>query len=106
MTVMNTARPAELPRDGDRLRLLGRGLVVAEAGRCIECGLCAWNCPVGVDTRRYARHGLPVTDPSCILCGSCIAHCPRSTLRFELCAEDVPAGEMTHEPARLDARAA
>ncbi len=75
---------AHLPRDAERLRLLARGLVVAEAGRCVECGLCAYNCPMGVDTRRYARAGLPVTDAACILCGSCVAHCPRGTLRLAL----------------------
>ena len=81
-------RPAgTLPRDGDRLRLLGRGLVMAQAGRCVECGLCTYNCPMGVDTRRYARHGLPVTDAACILCGSCVAHCPRGTLRLEFVAD-------------------
>lgn len=77
----------DLPRDGERLRLLVHGLVVAAAGRCVECGLCAYNCPMGVDTRRYAREGLPVTDPACILCGSCVAHCPRGTLRLALAGE-------------------
>lgn len=79
-----TRNGARLPRDDERLRLLGRGLVVAEPGRCVECGLCAFNCPMGVDTRRYARAGLPVTDAACILCGSCVVHCPRGTLRLAL----------------------
>ena len=72
------------PRDEERIRLLARGLVVSVSGRCVECGLCAFNCPMGVDTRRYARSGLPVTDPLCILCGSCVTHCPRGTLRLEV----------------------
>ena len=75
---------AGLPQDGERLRLLAAGLVMAEPGRCIQCGLCAYNCPMGLDPRRYARHGLAITDPLCILCGSCVAHCPRGTLRFEV----------------------
>ncbi|HEX6133771.1 MAG TPA: 4Fe-4S dicluster domain-containing protein [Longimicrobiales bacterium] len=77
-----TRSGARLPRDDERLRLLARGLVVAEPGRCVECGLCAYNCPMGVDTRKYARAGLPVTDAACILCGSCVVHCPRGTLRL------------------------
>lgn len=77
-----TRSGARLPGDAERLRLLARGLVVAEGGRCVECGLCAYNCPMGVDTRKYARAGLPVTDAACILCGSCVAHCPRGTLRL------------------------
>lgn len=77
-----TRSGGRLPRDAERVRLLARGLVVAESGRCVECGLCAYNCPMGVDTRRYARAGLPVTDAACILCGSCVAHCPRGTLRL------------------------
>lgn len=48
----------------------------------MECGLCVYNCPMCVDTRKYARAGLPVTDAACILCGSCVAHCPRGTLRL------------------------
>jgi ferredoxin len=79
-----TRNGACLPRDAERLRLLARGLVLAEPGRCVECGLCAYNCPMGVDTRKYARAGLPVTDAACILCGSCVVHCPRGTLRLAM----------------------
>jgi Fe-S-cluster-containing hydrogenase component 2 len=39
---------------------------------------------MGVDTRKYARAGLPVTDAACILCGSCVVHCPRGTLRLAM----------------------
>ncbi len=74
----------QLPVDRERLRALARGLVRAEPGRCVQCGICAYNCPMGVDIRRYAREGLPITDRRCILCGSCVARCPRGTLRLEL----------------------
>jgi len=73
-----------LPSDLERVRLLARGLVVAEPGRCVQCGMCAFNCPMGVDIRRFSRAGRPITDRKCILCGACVARCPRGTLRFEL----------------------
>jgi len=59
------------------------GLVVADASRCVQCGICGYNCPVGIHVRDYARQGLAVTDPSCISCGNCVNMCPRGTLRWE-----------------------
>lgn len=69
--------------DLERVRLLARGVVVADPSRCVQCGICAYNCPVGIDTRRQARRGGAFADARCILCGSCVARCPRGTLRFE-----------------------
>jgi ferredoxin len=73
-----------LPRDTARVRLMARGLVVPEGGRCVQCGICSHSCPSGIDVRAMAREGLAVTDRRCLLCGSCVARCPRGTLRFEL----------------------
>ncbi len=78
-----------LPVDRERLRALAHGRIVAEPGRCVQCGICAYNCPMGVDTRAYARASLPITDRRCILCGSCVARCPRGTLRLVLDDEAV-----------------
>ncbi len=75
---------SRLPVDLERVRLLARGVVVAEPGRCVQCGICTYSCPMGIDPRRHARDGLPVQDRRCILCGSCVARCPRGTLRFEM----------------------
>jgi NAD-dependent dihydropyrimidine dehydrogenase PreA subunit len=71
-----------LPVDVARVRLLARGIVVAEPGRCVQCGICSHNCPSGIDVRAFARDGLAVTDARCLLCGSCVARCPRGTLSF------------------------
>ncbi|HEY0672743.1 MAG TPA: 4Fe-4S dicluster domain-containing protein [Longimicrobiales bacterium] len=71
-----------LPADAERIRLLQRGVVVSNGGRCIECGICVRNCPMGVDVRSYARLDRPVTDRRCLLCGSCVVRCPRGNLRF------------------------
>lgn len=59
------------------------GRVVPDASRCVQCGVCGYNCPVGIPVRDYAHQGLPVDDPNCITCGNCIQVCPRGTLRWE-----------------------
>ena len=73
-----------LPTDGERLRLLARGHVEAVAGRCVQCGICSYNCPMGIDVRSYSRVAAPVLESHCILCGECVARCPRGVLRFHL----------------------
>jgi ferredoxin len=56
--------------------------VTSDASRCVQCGICGYNCPVGIEVREYARRGEKVTDFRCIGCGVCIAICPRGTLRW------------------------
>lgn len=56
--------------------------VAADRTRCVQCGVCGYNCPVGIPVRDYARQGLIVTDPRCVQCGQCIEACPRGTLRW------------------------
>jgi ferredoxin len=73
-----------LPTDAERLRLLARGHVEAVAGRCVQCGICSYNCPMGIDVRSYSRVAAPVLESHCILCGECVARCPRGVLRFAL----------------------
>ncbi len=57
--------------------------VVPDAVRCVQCGICSYNCPIGIDVRAHAWRGLPVGESYCLACGECIARCPRGTLRFE-----------------------
>ncbi|HEX2201892.1 MAG TPA: 4Fe-4S dicluster domain-containing protein, partial [Longimicrobium sp.] len=71
-----------LPTDAERLRLLAGSHVEAAAGRCVQCGICGYNCPVGIDVRSYARRAMPVLESHCILCGECVARCPRGVLSF------------------------
>jgi ferredoxin len=59
------------------------GRVVPDANRCVQCGICSYNCPVGVPVRDYAQRGFPVDDSRCLTCGNCINVCPRGTLRWE-----------------------
>ncbi len=56
--------------------------VAADGSRCVQCGICGYNCPVGIEVREYARRGENVTDSRCISCGACIEKCPRGTLRW------------------------
>ncbi|MEW5986344.1 MAG: 4Fe-4S binding protein [Chloroflexota bacterium] len=60
----------------------GLAQVAADASRCVQCGICGYNCPVGIEVREYARRGQNVTDNRCIACGACIEKCPRGTLRW------------------------
>ncbi len=56
--------------------------VTADASRCVQCGICGYNCPVGIEVREYARRGENVTDSRCISCGACVEKCPRGTLKW------------------------
>ena len=56
--------------------------VASDLTRCVQCGVCGYNCPVGILVRDYARRGRPVDDPHCVQCGQCIEACPRGTLRW------------------------
>ncbi len=60
-----------------------RSHVMADATRCVQCGICSSNCPAHIPVRNFARRGKMVDDPRCIRCGLCVALCPRGTLRFE-----------------------
>jgi ferredoxin len=73
-------------RDRARREALVSGHVVADPARCVECGICSYNCPLGIDVRGHVREHLPVTDGRCLTCGECVARCPRGTLRFETTA--------------------
>jgi ferredoxin len=66
-----------------RRSALAQGWVVPETSRCVQCGICSYNCPISIDVRRHAWMGEPVKDSHCLTCGECVARCPRGVLRFE-----------------------
>jgi ferredoxin len=68
--------------DKQQERLAG-SQVVPEASRCVQCGICSYNCPAGIDVRLHAARGLPVQDSRCLTCGECVLRCPRGVLHFE-----------------------
>lgn len=80
------------------------GRVVSDASRCVQCGVCGYNCPVGIAVRDYARQGLPVDDPACISCGACIAVCPRGTLRWETSAHTIVLEQWTQPVRRSESQ--
>jgi heterodisulfide reductase subunit C len=74
---------AFLKRDANKHQVLASGQVVPDADRCVQCGICTYNCPIGIDVRSHAWRGEPVKHSQCLTCGECVARCPRGVLRFE-----------------------
>lgn len=72
-----------LRSEATRREALIIGQVVPETARCVQCGICSYSCPIGIDVRRHAWENVPVEDSHCLTCGECIARCPRGVLRFE-----------------------
>lgn len=62
---------------------LSAGHVVPDSSRCVQCGICTYNCPIGIDVRAHAWRGEAVKHNECLTCGECVARCPRGVLRFE-----------------------
>jgi ferredoxin len=72
-----------LPGAFSRTLALADAKVVPDAVRCVQCGCCTHNCPIGIDVRAHAWRGLPVYDSHCLTCGECVKRCPRGVLAFE-----------------------
>jgi ferredoxin len=72
-----------LKHESSRRQALVQGYIVPEPTRCVQCGVCSYSCPIGIDIRRNAWMGTPVKDSHCLTCGECVARCPRGVLRFE-----------------------
>lgn len=72
-----------LRSDPKRKEVLVGGFVVPDSSRCVQCGICSYNCPININVRRHAWDGEPVKDSYCLTCGECVRRCPRGVLRFE-----------------------
>lgn len=72
-----------LDRDRARHHTLVTAQVVSESGRCVQCGICTFYCPINIDVRRHAWLAEPINESHCLTCGECVARCPRGVLRFE-----------------------
>ena len=66
-----------------RRQALSQAQVVPEASRCVQCGICTYNCPIGIDVRASACRGTPIDSSYCLTCGECVRRCPRGVLNFE-----------------------
>jgi ferredoxin len=71
-----------LNSDSNRRRVLAAGQVVPDPARCVQCGICTYNCPVGIDVRAHAWRGESILHSQCLTCGECVARCPRGVLQF------------------------
>ena len=71
-------------RDVNKHTVLASAYVVPDPARCVQCGICSYNCPIGIDVRAHAWRGEPVKHTQCLTCGECVARCPRGVLRFEM----------------------
>ncbi|MDY0288238.1 MAG: 4Fe-4S binding protein [Sphaerochaeta sp.] len=61
---------------------VGGQRIATNQTHCIQCGKCTAACPLSIDVRSYAMHGLPMEDLSCVGCGHCIDACPTETLKY------------------------
>ena len=70
---------------GEATKHLARaeGCVVPESARCVQCGICSYSCPIGIDVLSYDWEGQSISDSYCLTCGEFVARCPRGVLRFE-----------------------
>jgi NAD-dependent dihydropyrimidine dehydrogenase PreA subunit len=78
MSLKNWLQAAEAKR-----QVIVQGMVVPDPSRCVQCGVCTFHCPIGIDIRMHAWVGKPVKDSRCLTCGECVKRCPRGVLSFE-----------------------
>ncbi len=62
--------------------VLAEGMVMPDSQRCVQCGICSYNCPIGIDVRAHAMQGKLIHDSHCLSCGECVKRCPRGVLQF------------------------
>ena len=41
-------------QESSRRTSMVKGLVTPDPTRCVQCGICSYNCPVSIDVRRLA----------------------------------------------------
>ena len=68
---------------GSLHEVLSLAQVVPEAENCVQCGMCSYNCPMGIDVRAHAWRGQSIRDSHCLTCSECVNRCPRGVLRLE-----------------------
>jgi ferredoxin len=82
-TVRTPCSPALAAAFASRHQALTEAQVVPDAARCVQCGICSYNCPMGIDVRAHAWRGKAIFDSHCLTCSECVSRCPRGVLRFE-----------------------
>ena len=80
-----TSRHAGLQKMfSSRHHALAEAQVLPDPSRCVQCGICSYNCPAGIDVRAHAWRGRAIFDSHCLTCSECVNRCPRGVLRFEV----------------------
>lgn len=51
----------------------------SDASRCIDCGACSKNCPMGLDVNGMVRKD-EMENAECIMCASCADTCPKGVI--------------------------
>jgi ferredoxin len=69
--------------EGQRVNALVHAQLVASRSRCVECGICTYNCPIGIDIRSHVQESISISDNRCLACGECVSRCPRGVLYFQ-----------------------
>lgn len=77
------AEPSCEKRIDSRHEARAEAQVVPDSSRCVQCGICSYNCPMEIDVRAHAHRGLPIHDSHCLTCSECVKRCPRGVLSFE-----------------------
>ena len=69
-------------RDAAKHAVMSSGQVVPDSARCVQCGICSFNCPIEIDVRAFVWRDEAIKNSECLTCGECVARCPRGVLRF------------------------
>jgi NosR/NirI family nitrous oxide reductase transcriptional regulator len=80
---MTSAISPALSREFRKYHQLALAHIVPDAIRCMQCGICSYNCPAGIDVRSYAWRGEPIDDSHCLTCRECVLRCLRRALHIE-----------------------
>lgn len=82
----------QYPKDKGKRDRPYRGLHKLETDKCIVCGLCARNCPIGVikielkqgheKTRNANDYDFMVDIGGCMWCGLCEEACPKGAMHL------------------------
>lgn len=62
--------------------VLTTGYIEPDVAKCVQCGICTYNCPIGIDVRLHVWQREPMKNNQCLACGECVARCPRGVLQF------------------------
>ena len=73
-----------------------------EAEKCLFCGKCEHNCPVGAITLDRKNRTWTIDREKCITCGVCADGCPAHCLTL---ADAWEAGEKKETPATYQGKA-